>query len=168
MALKARKQSIMNQKFASLRNAGAAAIYAPPPNFQNPLDIFPKLYFLYGSLASPTVLGNVLGLKKKPDCRQALVKGHGLMFWGHHQVLVQTGDTNTSGIAFKLQDLEEENKVRNYNLGKQEGRGSESNHFESNDYDVGDYRPAARIIQFEDGTTQKKAGHGYGMEIRVS
>ena len=89
-------------------------------------DQYPVLYFFYGTLCSPKILGRQLGLKDSdplPELVSAYVLGGKVLTWaGKYKALVDAfGSTaRVQGKAFVVEDREQEDALRFYETDKYE------------------------------------------------
>ncbi|KAI5924752.1 hypothetical protein F4810DRAFT_718970 [Camillea tinctor] len=92
---------------------------ADDPSLVPSQDQYPVWYFFYGTLADPTVLSRLLGVK--PSYRNASVHGGSLTTWGgKYKALVDSPGKAVHGHAFLVEDVEQEEALCCYETGKYE------------------------------------------------
>lgn len=80
---------------------------------QNPQVLFPRLFFLHGSLRDPVLVGSLLSLVMPPFFRTRTIKGYKLMLYGTEPALVfGSKEQNVRGVIYVVQSSEDAAKLR--------------------------------------------------------
>ncbi|EAQ88727.1 hypothetical protein CHGG_05346 [Chaetomium globosum CBS 148.51] len=97
------------EKLASMPDNYVFWIPPRPPYVYEPI-----YYFFYGTLTSPHILKEVLGLKADPVLRSAKIVGYGLTNWGQYKALIDKPGAVVTGYAYKVQSVDDELKLAYY------------------------------------------------------
>ncbi|KAB8235576.1 gamma-glutamylcyclotransferase family protein [Aspergillus alliaceus] len=74
-------------------------------------------YFLYGTLADPFLLSEILGLANEPEYRPAFVKGYKCKLWGQYPALLEEPESVVEGIVYHVLTKEHGNELAAYETG---------------------------------------------------